>query len=784
MHVRRLVLVSCFVGSNAPLYAQGTLPDSVVTVTPGPEYDARPFRRAMIGEGYRDLWLTPIRVPVLDLSGLTPIDTDGGARTIALHVRRADGVEFDLRPVDPGPILTMVCGDCGNRVVSVLVSTAHPAAELVVAPLLAAAGVPHGDPRLVVIPNDPRLGPFRKEFAGVLCIVDTRATGISTDSLSRVAGRLDSRAFLRARLMDMLVGDWDRGPMHWRWQFDSLWEPIPLEHVRAFQRADGLLPAIGQKSRPELIVFNDRYPLFALMYHEWRFDRRMLQDLERPAFDSAAHLLQLALSDDVIEHAVAQMPPEFRATRGDELAEVLKIRRNHLGALADRYYRELAEGADVHAPKDSNVIEITRRPDTIEVRMHPDFDRRFVRNETHELRLYLDGVGDTVKIQGAGDGIRLRVMHNAGPPLTDALTLQRDEGSDCRFSPSLNAGSGAGSVLGLTLTCEQFGFRRIPWAYRNSIGVGYQTASGGGVFNYLGQLRPMGSSDVLSVHVVAVSSQFEWYYGEGNTVGVGTDTAFKNGLHHGEPDYRAREAYVEVTPGLTVPIGGHTTLTFSPYLRYWQTTQLGRFVDSVRPYGVGAFGTVGGIVGAELDTRDNTAYTTRGLDVEITGRGVPAFWNAVSPYGTLQGSIATYLTPHILPLHPTLALRVGGSKVWGDAPYQDLADVGGPAYAGSGFSVRGGLPERYTGQAAAYGNTQLEIPFARTRILVPVTIGLLGLNDVGRVFVPGESSSGGWHDGYGGGIFVAPSARLSTFSLTVVHSTDGTRTYFGFGTGF
>jgi hypothetical protein len=471
--------------------------------------------------------------------------------------------------------------------------------------------------------------------------------------------------------------------------------------------------------------------------------------------------------------------------------------------IADRFYRQLALGADVHSPVDSNVVDITRRTDTIEVRMQPGFDRRFVRGETHELRLYLDGAGDRVTIRGGGDGMTLRIIADrdhtvlvdssaartivykpTGPSATSEA-FERDEGGECAPAPGVNLGSGAGAVIGLGLRCNSFGFRRIPWAFSNSIGLGYQTAAGGGVLDYLGQARRIGSPEVYSLHVVAVSSQFEWFYGEGNAAGVGNDTAFKNGLDHDEPDYRVREAFVEITPGVQIPIGDHTSVTVSPYLRYWQTTQLGRYVDSVRPYGVGAFGTVGGIVAAEFDTRDSPGYTTRGVDVSVAGRAVPAVWNAVSAYETLEASAATYLTPPVLPLHPTLAVRIGGSKVWGDAPYQDLADVGGPATGGGPFSVRGGLPDRYTGQAAAYGNTQLEIPFVRTRILVPVMIGLIGLNDVGRVFVPGEASSASqWHDGYGGGVFFAPAARRTTFSITVVHSTDGTHTYLGFGTGF
>ena len=41
-------------------------------VTTGPEYTAGGFHRAMLGSSYRDLWTTPVELPVLDkaLEGL------------------------------------------------------------------------------------------------------------------------------------------------------------------------------------------------------------------------------------------------------------------------------------------------------------------------------------------------------------------------------------------------------------------------------------------------------------------------------------------------------------------------------------------------------------------------------------------------------------------------------------------------------------------------------------------------------------------------------------------
>ena len=42
--------------------------DSVVVV-PGEIYKAGSFHRFLLGDNYRDLWTTPVKVPVLDLGG-------------------------------------------------------------------------------------------------------------------------------------------------------------------------------------------------------------------------------------------------------------------------------------------------------------------------------------------------------------------------------------------------------------------------------------------------------------------------------------------------------------------------------------------------------------------------------------------------------------------------------------------------------------------------------------------------------------------------------------------
>jgi hypothetical protein len=65
-------------------------PDSVV-IPASTRYRAGPFHRAMLGDNYRDLWATPIKVPVLYPSqvegGLKATEQGGGNQTRSLRLK-------------------------------------------------------------------------------------------------------------------------------------------------------------------------------------------------------------------------------------------------------------------------------------------------------------------------------------------------------------------------------------------------------------------------------------------------------------------------------------------------------------------------------------------------------------------------------------------------------------------------------------------------------------------------------------------------------------------------
>src|SRR5918992_760881 len=193
--------------------------------------------------------------------------------------------------------------------------------------------------------------------------------------------------------------------------------------------------------------------------------------------------------------------------------------------------------------------------------------------------------------------------------------------------------------------------------------------------------------------------------------------------------YRVTQDAFGLHPSMVVALGSRASLRVGPVLKYVSTDERpDRFLASLgNLYGTGNFGEVGGGFTLRYDSRDRAVMAQKGLFLEVGGSAFPPIWDVDSTFGEVHGEVATYLSV-AAPLDPTLALRVGGRKLWGHYPYFEAA------FIGSGSTVRLGRINRYAGDASAYGSSELRLSLTRVRVILPATFGIFGLADVGRVF--------------------------------------------------
>lgn len=804
LRAARLALTACLLASA--LRGDDPPASPTVTVVPGARYAAGPLRRFFLGAHYRDLWTTPLRVPVLSLTtfagGLTPARRGGGMQTKSLRLLGRDGREYAFRSLDKDPSKTLppeLRETFARDLVQDQISSSHPAAPLVAARLAESAGVLHVEPRLVVLPDDPSLGEFRAEFGGMLGYLEERPDaaeeGIAFAGASKVVGterllerlredpreEVDARAFLRARLLDLLIGDWDRHEDQWRWARTEgkTWQPVPRDRDQAFSRLDGLIPALARNYVPQLVSWSETYPgVVGLTWNGSALDRRLLSGLDRAAWNEVTADVKARLTDAALAAAVDAMPPELRAKNGGRLLRELKSRRDRLADVAGRFYRLLARQVDVHGTDRSDVATVEPAPGggvlvslaarTGKSAGQPYFRRVFDRAETRELRLLLHGGDDDVKLTPKA-GIEVIVVRGERPASVPGTAVRpvRDSGELLRFAPWAGLAPGFGLFAGGGAYLYKWGLGYAPYASRLSARAGWAFGAGSGAIELEGDFRQRDSGAHATLFASGSGIALIRFFGYGNETSRPGDDRF----------YEVEQKQLRLEPFLHVPVAAHTVGSLGLVARYTRTElEEGRFITLARPYGSGDLGQVGFGARLTLDTRDEPAAAKRGFRVEIGATVFPKVWDVETAYAEVHGEASAHVTAPIA-LEPTLAVRAGGKSVSSGAPYFDAAFVGG------GDTVRGLPEQRFAGRSSLYASAELRLFLTRFFLLLPGELGVFGLTDTGRVFASGETS-GRWHSSVGGGLWFAFLSRASTVTIAVARSEERTGVYARAGFGF
>ena len=252
--------------------------NQVVRVKASDQYHAGNWRKKMLGENYRKEWGQEIEVPVFDIGkekgGLKILQRGGGQQTLSLRLADSTGHEFVVRSVEKYPekaVPEMLRKTFAQDLVQDQISASHPYAALIIPPLASAAGIYYTNPRLVYIPDDPRLKEYQKDFANTLALFEERPSGnwseesffgnskkiINTSKVLELLYKdndnaVDQEFVLRSRLFDLVIGDWDRHDDQWRWatiesKKGSTFRPIPRDRDQAFFLNEGKLAKVWSR---------------------------------------------------------------------------------------------------------------------------------------------------------------------------------------------------------------------------------------------------------------------------------------------------------------------------------------------------------------------------------------------------------------------------------------------------------------------------------------------------------------------------------------------------------
>jgi hypothetical protein len=806
-----------------------------------PSYDkVSGMHRWFFGKNYRKEWATPVKVPVIRISeiygGLTPEKEGGGLQSKSLRLKDKSGKEWVIRSVEKTPEKLLPENLQGTFAVDWIedaLSGQHPYSALIVPPLAAAARVPHANPVIGVIADDDALGEYRKVFAGTVCLLEEREPIGESDNTIKMLDNLvksndnsfDGEGFLRARMLDLLVGDWDRHEDQWRWAEtkkgkDKVYVGVPRDRDQVFHLEEGLFPDIAALPyiNPLLGDFTAK-PNFKYGIYKSRFlNPYPNAQMSHEQWMRVVNEFVAAETDAVLEAGLRHLPGDTYKMGHDVLLAKLKARRAAIPKAMDDYYRLIYRFADIRLSNKNEKVTITGVPNgglhvlvnkinkegeakdsTLSVTYSPEF--------TKEIRLYTSGGDDNISINNTTSPIKLRVIggsegnkvynvvQSANKVNVYDTPAAKFEGMSDRLSKHLNAdttntrfvqtnpyniwmplataaiNADDGFLLGLGFKYTKHdGFRKLPYTSSQQLMIAHAFATKAFRIKYNGEwIQAIGKADfILQVAAQAPDNTVNFF-------GLGNGTTLNKQQPNYRRFYRTRFDTYEVDPALRWHTGINSTISAGPSFQYYRmdmSDNVGRLISNSSLIGSYDSLTVnqdkahlGLAVNFNSNNRIGGILPTGGYYINISLEGYKGLNNYSKDYFQIRPEFTFYqkLTSNG---SVVLSDRIGGGVSLGKPAFYQSMFLGGQG------NLLGYLQYRFAGKHMVYNNLQGRVKlFNIASYIIPGQLGLSGFYDAGRVWAD-EEKSNKWHTGVGGGLYFSP-ASLTILQVLAGHSEEG-----------
>ncbi|WP_405415218.1 metallophosphatase [Maribacter sp. Asnod1-A12] len=817
------------------------------------------FYKWFWGNHFRSLYSKEIEAPVLYLDELPnnvkPISEGGGTQSRSLRLIDDNENEYTLRALRKSALRFLqtnainnhyvedyLDGTVAERYLMDFYTTAHPYAQFAMNDLSETLNVLHANPKIYYVPKQKGLGIYNEDYGNALFMLEEHAGdenknfetfGKPDDIISTTDLRLelmetkdsyvDEPSFIRARLFDMLVGNWDRHQDQWRWaQFKTedgkkRYEAIPRDWDQAFPKYDGTIigllkftfPLLRKMESYDADVKNVKW--FNLSGYP--LDKTFIKTANWNDWKKQVDFIQENLSDEAIASAFNTLPEAAQDQSIDEIKKNLQSRRDGLQTIAKSYYDYLNNFEVILGTEDEDEVVITRKSNgETNISISHDsviFNNTYNAKQTEEIWIYgLDGK-DTFTVEGEGDDfIDIKIIGGKkndtydfkttrkvklydfksknntiiNPKskkwLTDSYDIntydyQKRKYTDNVVFPSIGFDGDTGFRIGLKDRFTTYGLANNPFKSQHTIGAEYFFATNGYAIDYNAEFAHVFYDWNLGFDARYASPNFTMnYFGEGNESQYNSDL---------DRDFnRVRIRQWNVSPYLI-----HKNMGSSFYIK-----------SSLESFDVSNDDErlVGQVFTENNDVYDQQLYLSGEIGYGYKNQNDPAF-----PNRAMAADIATgyktningydnsfaYIKPSVsltYPLHPS-GIAVIATKIAGEAILGDNYEFYHGAVLGGNTSLRAYRNERFNGKSSFYQSTDLRVGVTRFRTnFIPIQLGVSAGFDYGRIWSDNDNSSK-WHNDYGGSVWISGFSAL-TGNLGFYHGGDGNRFVFSLGFNF
>ena len=856
---------------NFQTFPKNRLAEKSASIYTTQEVTKSGFYNFLWGERYRKYFGTKVTAPTVNLDtlfgGLTPVRKGGGHQSKSLRLKDKKGREYVMRALRKNAVQYLQAVAFKDQYIENqfnetyteellldVFTGSHPYAPFTIGKLSDAIDVYHTNPVLYYIPKQNSLGHFNSEFGNELYMIEERAASghgdkasfgfsnkvISTDDLlanlhKNENQKLDEASYIRARLFDMLIGDWDRHEDQWRWaSFKkdglTLYRPIPRDRDQAFSVfGDGALLSYATSSIPALRLMRSyeeelKSPKWFNL-EPYPLDMALINQSNKNVWDAQVKKITSNISDQLIDEAFTAFPNEVNDNTIQIIKRKLQGRRRNLQKISDSYFNHINKFQIIKGTDKDDWFDIERLPNgqtkVTAYRIKKGkkktifHERNYSHSETKEIWIYGLDDDDTFVVKGSGKTkIKLRIIggqnndtfnivngkkvkvydhkskkntfitKKGSKKLTDdyetnVYDYKKLKNNSNLLNPAIGFNPDDGLKIGLTNIYTANGFERNPFTSQHILSGAFYLATNGFELNYKSQFANIIGNWNLGFDATYTSPNYAMnFFGYGNSTSNPQANDLKN------KDYN-RVKIRKLIAGTSLNWEGDLGAKIKVGINYHAfkiNKTVDRFIENQNfVFDYQRF--LNTEASYSFENTDNAAFPTMGMATNLK-IGYTSNLSKTNSFGYIIPSIS-FDYKLVSSGKLVLATKVKGHLNFGnDFEFYQAASIG------ANDGLRGYRNNRFTGQDSFYHSSDIRLNLRKLKTgLLPLNIGIYGGFDYGKVwlhpdtFVNRINNLDEFNISYGGGIFFN-AANMISGNVAAFNSEDGIRISVNFGFAF